>query len=1296
MKKITFVFACALALASCSKEMSEPVSGNSASKITITATISDDFKTVLGDKSGSSYPVIWNAGDCLTLNGVKSSPLAEGGSKSAQFTFEGEFTAPYNLLYGGKEGTADVVSFKSVQTYVENTFDAESAPMYGSSNEGYSVKLSPLNSILQFNVKSANADVISSVSLKANGGEIISGDFRVGNTSGLLDGSLAPVSGGTSVVSLDLGTEGVTLQDGIDTKFYLAIPAGYYTEGFTVDFITASGETMELKFWSVEGKDVPAGVVYEFASTEFESNSTLFVIATPADLVTFANNYGGKEKVGTQAVVIADIEMGGETPYSPYKNECGNTANFTYYGTLDGGGHTISGLTTPLFNELYGYVKNLKIVSNIEYDDTKGQTYGIGVLAHYAKTDTAVEGIVSKVENVTTSGSVFFAPAADLGHAMLIGGILGSSNGVPVENCLNEATVTVDESTAFTAAATSDGKTDWLLGIGGIAGACQTNANSDITGCTNDGDIICNAGDVKSFIVMGGITGRVTSKASLTDCTNNGNLTVGASCVTEKNLFLGGIIGHSYNVVSDNLVNNGNVTALGTYHDASVGGIAGSNTNSLGSTKYYSSLINATNNGNITLGGNAGATSQVGGLIGNGGNYDNKNENLTNTGDVIVTAKSGSPIYAGGISGNNPEWTMTNLVNNGNVLISSEAQATYFFAGGIAGQQTSNSTTYKNCSTGEGTYVKIDGATFTTGTGIALGGFVGKAGNFSRYEDSTNNADVIVNNVQSTTTGRYDIGGVLGYAQMGNSNGNANGQMWFKNVTNNGDVLFPTKTLTAANVRAGGIVGNALSERQVDKAYTFDENLSLENCVNNGAITFTDITGCKNITAGGLIGHMQFSNYVETGCVNNGDITVNGSNVKGSTLYDLDLGGHIGLLYRNRHISATITGLGNTPVNTGKISFNPNTTLPVHPMAGGIIGAAIGYNLQMTNDVENSLELTVENCTNAGDIESSLTGWAYNVDQHKSYDYFCYCGGIIGSSSGPWTGASAASYTANKLIIRGCTNKATLAWGRKSPEFTDQWNGSAAADFTGGIIGNALASQSGAPILIENCNNDGNILSYDGCCGGIAGYAHLYVTIRGTDGNYCHNTGNICRGGHNKPQAYAGGIVGWAYTGNSMVFDWCWNSGYVYANAAVGGFVGYLTDNQTPTFTHFKNDGTIHSSTTTGNSGIVFGTLSNYAWVDGMWYPGTNFIAVGGKINAKNGSSTTFTPSNDSSAGSYYLKLISAYKNLNVENFIYDPATNKASTTEKATLYELALKHFGPESGKTVVCWDGTSKLSWE
>ena len=46
-------------------------------------------KTALGAKTDGKYPVLWKEGDCLSLNGYSSLPLAAGdaGSSSAGFVF---------------------------------------------------------------------------------------------------------------------------------------------------------------------------------------------------------------------------------------------------------------------------------------------------------------------------------------------------------------------------------------------------------------------------------------------------------------------------------------------------------------------------------------------------------------------------------------------------------------------------------------------------------------------------------------------------------------------------------------------------------------------------------------------------------------------------------------------------------------------------------------------------------------------------------------------------------------------------------------------------------------------------------------------------------------------------------------------------------------------------------------------------------------------------------------------------------------------------------------------------------
>ncbi|MBQ6822969.1 MAG: hypothetical protein IJP39_11205, partial [Bacteroidales bacterium] len=88
----------ALAAFSCSKEINDPdetfaPAGKDAVAEEITFTLSvpesEDTKTTLGSKTGTSYPVLWSSGDVITLNGTAATSFTpESGNASAKATFK--------------------------------------------------------------------------------------------------------------------------------------------------------------------------------------------------------------------------------------------------------------------------------------------------------------------------------------------------------------------------------------------------------------------------------------------------------------------------------------------------------------------------------------------------------------------------------------------------------------------------------------------------------------------------------------------------------------------------------------------------------------------------------------------------------------------------------------------------------------------------------------------------------------------------------------------------------------------------------------------------------------------------------------------------------------------------------------------------------------------------------------------------------------------------------------------------------------------------------------------------------
>ena len=106
-------------------------------------------KTVLGERSGNIFPLLWSEGDRLSLNGTMSSPLAAGdaGKRSAPFTFRGTIRSPFNVLYPAT-AQADKVVFPGAQQYVAGSFDPAALPMWASSGSFTDATMHHLGTLL--------------------------------------------------------------------------------------------------------------------------------------------------------------------------------------------------------------------------------------------------------------------------------------------------------------------------------------------------------------------------------------------------------------------------------------------------------------------------------------------------------------------------------------------------------------------------------------------------------------------------------------------------------------------------------------------------------------------------------------------------------------------------------------------------------------------------------------------------------------------------------------------------------------------------------------------------------------------------------------------------------------------------------------------------------------------------------------------------------------------------------------------------------------------------------------------
>ncbi len=352
-----------------------------------------------------------------------------------------------------------------------------------------------------------------------------------------------------------------------------------------------------------------------------------------------------------------------------------------YEGTLDGRGHTISGLTKPMFNDLKGTVKNLTLNSTLNITADQAD---LGILAN--KVSGTVTGCTSK-------GSVTFNVAAGVTGEHRIGGLIGSvaSSGAEVTDCTNEASVTN---------ATSN-TTDGELIIGGVVGSFW-GTEFHISGCENTGDITNTAHWAKTPAI-GGIVGQggngssASSDFSIDSCTNSG--AISNSGTSDASIQIGGISGFVRYAVMTSLSNSGAISNSGTVAvNVCIGGLLGWVDKNCTMTQ-----TKATNSGSVTNSG-SGKLVSIGGILGrNSSGYLNatgtSSNYLTNNGTVSdESSTDADDLSIGGIVG----YTTTGIKlqyarNYGEVKVLNGTRDADVEIGGVAGWLDNNALNVNNC-----------------------------------------------------------------------------------------------------------------------------------------------------------------------------------------------------------------------------------------------------------------------------------------------------------------------------------------------------------------------------------------------------------------------------------------------------------------------------------------------------------------------------------------------------------------------------------------------------------------------
>ena len=279
--------------------------------------------------------------------------------------------------------------------------------------------------------------------------------------------------------------------------------------------------------------------------------------------------------------LTADINLSG-IDWTPIGTDLTNS--YSYKGTFDGGGHTISGLTVTGSNEyagLFGRIGSGGTVKNVTLKDVKIESnHSSGYVGGVAGWSFG-----GNIENCSVSGSVSGTTFA--------GGVVGSQWGGSITGCNSSATV------------------KGVIFAGGIAG--ETNSGASLTGCYATDDVtVENDGTNNSH--AGGVVGY-NGGGTLTACYATGSVT-GTGTGTGS-CYVGGVTG-----------DNASGTLTACYHakgtvsgpDGATGGVAGRNFKGL----PYSGIITACYwNGTVTgdngigndMVGNGKATKVEGGTV---------------------------------------------------------------------------------------------------------------------------------------------------------------------------------------------------------------------------------------------------------------------------------------------------------------------------------------------------------------------------------------------------------------------------------------------------------------------------------------------------------------------------------------------------------------------------------------------------------------------------------------------------------------------------------------------------------
>jgi uncharacterized repeat protein (TIGR02543 family) len=381
----------------------------------------------------------------------------------------------------------------------------------------------------------------------------------------------------------------------------------------------------------------------------YKSNDSTFTITTPEQLAGMIKLMRGSDAVNFQGktiVIDADISLANNDGVYDAEGNMGrrlwlcrelDDIGVDFAGTLDGGGHVISGLDMDL-GKTSICEQNFGLISSASSATIKDLTVK-GAISNPGNAEV-FGGIVGACSKTTIENCTSYVSIEGLS---VVGGIVGDAGSeVYVKGCKFLG--------AYLKNASNNGAT------GGIVGRVAGNS-SPVTYVENCVNVV----DLQGVGYVGGIVGKCegnTARCEVKNSVNAGNITIGAETLSNDMEFMaGGIVGNGGMIrcVVEQCFNSGDIT-VGEAYTAKVGGILGYSKNPR--------LLNCGNTGDITVkiaterdlkndkGGDITARrAQVGGIVGGlfgsgygvliDSCYSNAVLDIGNAGDDVIGGSNG-------------------------------------------------------------------------------------------------------------------------------------------------------------------------------------------------------------------------------------------------------------------------------------------------------------------------------------------------------------------------------------------------------------------------------------------------------------------------------------------------------------------------------------------------------------------------------------------------------------------------------------------------------------------------------